>query len=65
MEYRYFTLGREPRVSENILVSGRRAKVKFVSPERKFIGRTLILRQPELRIDNGLAAVRVGFDFID
>lgn len=65
MEYRYFTLGREPKVGENIVVNGRRAHVRFVNNERKFIGRFLISRQPELARDSGLAAVRVGFEFID
>lgn len=65
MEYKYFTLGREPKVGKNILVNGCCANVRFVSNERKFIGRPLISRQPELAIDNGLLAVRVGFEFID
>lgn len=64
MQYKYYTLGREPKVGENILVNGRRANVRFVSDERKFIGETLISKQPELIMDNGLAAVRVGFEFI-
>lgn len=65
MEYKYFTLGKEPKVGENILLNGRRANVRFVNDERKPIGRSLISRQPELAIDGGLLAVRVGFEFID
>lgn len=65
MEYKYFTLGREPKVGENIVVNGRRANVRFVSDKRKRIGRCLISRQPELAIDGGLLAVQVGFEFIN
>lgn len=51
MEYKYFTLGREPKVGENIVVNGRRANVRFVDDKRKRIGRYLISKQPELAID--------------
>lgn len=64
MEYKYFTLGREPKVGENIVVNGRRANVRFVDDKRKRIGRYLISKQPELAIDGGLLAVQVGFEFI-
>ena len=65
MEYKSFTLGREPKVGKNIVVNGRRANVRFVSDKRKSIGRQLISRQPELAMDSGFVAVRVGFEFID
>ena len=65
MEYKYFTLGKAPKVGENIRVNGRHANVRFVSEKRIFIRRHLILRQPDLAIHSGLAAVRVGFEFID
>ena len=65
MEYKYFTLGKEPKVGENIVVHGRPANVRFVSGERESIERSLISRQPELGIDSGFLAVRVGFEFID
>lgn len=47
------------------MVNGRRANVRFVNDRRIFIGQSLILRQPNLARDSGLAAVRVGFVFID
>ena len=65
MEYKYFALGKAPKVGENIRVNGRRANVRFVNNKRIFIGRSLILRQPELAIHKDLAAIRVGFEFID
>ena len=65
MEYKYFTLGKEPKVGENIVVNGRPANVRFVSVKRKPIGMSLISRQPELAIDRGFLAVQVGFEFID
>jgi len=65
MEYKYFTLGRAPKVGENIVVNGRRANVRFVSDKRKRIEKYLISRQPELAIDGGLYAVQVGFEFIN
>ena len=65
MEYKYFTLGKEPKVGENIVVNGRPANVRFVSGERESIERSLISRQPELAIHKDLAAIRVGFEFIE
>ena len=37
MEYKYFTLGKAPKVGENIRVNGRHANVRFVSEKRIFI----------------------------
>ncbi|WP_413521179.1 hypothetical protein [Psychrobacter glacincola] len=65
MEYKYFTLGTAPKVGKDIVVNGRHANVRFVSDKRIFIRRSLILRQPELAIYKGLAAIRVGFEFIE
>ena len=65
MEYKYFALGKAPKVGENIQVNGRRANVRFVNDKRIFIGRSLILRQPELAMYKNLAAIRVGFEFIE
>ncbi len=65
MKYKYFVLGKAPKVGENIPVDKRLANVRFVSVERKPIGRSLISRQPELAIYSGFLAVQVGFEFID
>lgn len=65
MKYKYFTLGRAPKVGKDIIVNERPANVRFVSVERKPIGMSLISKQPELAIDRGFLAVRVGFEFID
>lgn len=65
MEYKYFTLGKAPKAGQNIRVDKRLANVRFVSEKRKPIERSLISRQPELAIDSGFLAVRVGFEFID
>ena len=65
MEYKYFTLGRAPKVGKDIVVNERPANVRFVNNKRIFIGRSLILKQPELAIHKDLAAIRVGFEFIE
>lgn len=65
MEYRYYTVGREPKKGDKLTLNGRDIIIRWIGNERYLITRAKINRQPELLIDQGLLALRVGYVYAD
>lgn len=64
MEFRYYTLGRAPNLGQIITINGRTAKILWIGEKRYDITKAMIMKQPELGIDQGLKAISVGYKYI-